>query len=150
METKDVLRMLRKQKNMTQEELATQVFVTRQAVSRWESGETIPNVETLKLLSQLFEVSINTLLGTSQQLYCQCCGMPLEADVFSKESDGIINQDYCKWCYADGEFTYQTKKQLIDFLVAHRDPNACSEEKARAYYEEHLAKLKHWNSTESQ
>ena len=48
---------------MSQEELAEKVFVTRQAVSRWETGETVPNIETLKLLSKLFDVSINTLLG---------------------------------------------------------------------------------------
>ncbi len=48
---------------MSQDELAEKVFVTRQAVSRWENGETVPNTETLKLLSRLFDVSINTLLG---------------------------------------------------------------------------------------
>ncbi|MFQ9128417.1 MAG: helix-turn-helix transcriptional regulator [Butyricicoccaceae bacterium] len=50
METKDVLLRLRTEKKMTQDELAEKVFVTRQAVSRWEKGETTPNVETLKLL----------------------------------------------------------------------------------------------------
>ena len=44
------------------------MFVTRQAVSRWETGETVPNTETLKLLSKLFDVSINTLLGAPRQL----------------------------------------------------------------------------------
>ena len=39
---------------MSQDELAEKVFVTRQAVSRWENGETVPNTETLKLLSRLF------------------------------------------------------------------------------------------------
>jgi len=55
---------------MSQEELAEKVFVTRQAVSRWESGETVPNTETLKLLSKLFDISINTLLGLPRQLVC--------------------------------------------------------------------------------
>ena len=45
METKDVLLRLRTEKKMTQDELAEKVFVTRQAVSRWEKGETTPNVE---------------------------------------------------------------------------------------------------------
>ena len=45
---KDNLMMLRKMRGMTQEELAEKVFVTRQAVSRWETGETAPNTETLK------------------------------------------------------------------------------------------------------
>ena len=64
METKDIIRDLRTKKGLSQEELAEKVFVTRQAVSRWENGETVPNTETLKLLSKLFDVSINTLLGS--------------------------------------------------------------------------------------
>ena len=46
MQVKDVILELRTKKDMTQEELAEKVFVTRQAVSRWESGETVPNTET--------------------------------------------------------------------------------------------------------
>ena len=68
METRQVILQLRTAKGLSQEELAEKVYVTRQAVSRWETGETVPNTETLKLLSQLFDVSINTLLGTPKQL----------------------------------------------------------------------------------
>ena len=50
MDAKDVILELRTKKGMSQEDLAKKVFVTRQAVSRWEAGETIPNTETLKLL----------------------------------------------------------------------------------------------------
>lgn len=50
METKDIIYQLRTEKGLSQEELAKKVFVTRQAVSRWETGETVPNTETLKLL----------------------------------------------------------------------------------------------------
>ena len=63
METKNVIYELRTERGMSQDELAEKLFVTRQAVSRWENGETVPNTETLKLLSRLFDVSINTLLG---------------------------------------------------------------------------------------
>ena len=63
METKDVILQLRTQKGLSQDELAERILVTRQAVSRWENGETVPNTETLKLLSKEFDVSINTLLG---------------------------------------------------------------------------------------
>lgn len=61
MDTKQVILELRTQKGMSQDELAEKVFVSRQAVSRWENGETVPNTETLKLLSKVFDVSINTL-----------------------------------------------------------------------------------------
>ena len=78
METKNMFLELRTQKGLSQEELAEKVFVTRQAVSRWETGETVPNTETLKLLSKLFDVSINTLLGSPRELVCGCCGMPID------------------------------------------------------------------------
>lgn len=113
METKDVIFKLRTTNGLSQDELAEKVYVTRQAVSRWENGETVPNVETLKLLSKLFNVSINTLLGSPQQLVCQCCGMPLQDDSISKEKDGLFNEEYCKWCYADGDFTMDFWKQYI-------------------------------------
>ena len=61
MDTKQVILELRTQKGMSQDELAEKVFVSRQAVSRWENGETVPNTETLKLLSKVLDVSINTL-----------------------------------------------------------------------------------------
>ena len=54
MDTKDVLYELRTKNGLTQDELAEKLYVTRQAVSRWENGETVPNTETLKLLSGLF------------------------------------------------------------------------------------------------
>ncbi len=72
MATSGILKTLREKHNLTQEELAERVLVTRQAVSRWETGETQPNTETLKLLSREYDVSINTLLGSPRQLYCQC------------------------------------------------------------------------------
>ena len=59
METKDIILELRRKSGLSQEELAQKVMVTRQAVSRWENGETVPNTDTLKLLSRVFDVSIN-------------------------------------------------------------------------------------------
>lgn len=144
METKEILRELRQKNKLTQDELAEKVFLTRQAVSRWESGETTPNPETLKLLSRLYDVSINTLLGSPRQLVCQCCGMPLEDGVTSREPDGSFNEDYCKWCYAGGSFVYTDMGQLVDFLVEHMAGTGWTPQQARAYYEEQLPKLKHW------
>ena len=95
MDTKQVILELRTQKGMSQDELAEKVFVSRQAVSRWENGETVPNTETLKLLSKVFDVSINTLLGSPRKLICQCCGMPLEDDdIIGHNHDGSFNEDY--------------------------------------------------------
>ena len=114
MEVKNMILELRTKKGISQEELAEKVFVTRQAVSRWETGETVPNIETLKLLSKLFDVSINTLLGSPRQLVCACCGTPMDDSNVSHEKDGTFNEEYCKWCYADGEYT-------LDFLEKYRE-----------------------------
>ena len=147
METKDVIQTLRAKKGVSQDELAQAVFVTRQAVSRWETGETVPNTETLKLLSRYFQVSINTLLGSPQKLFCQCCGMPLEDELVSREPDGALNEEYCRWCYADGKFAYPTLESLVDFLVAHFAGPGTSPEQARADCRAQLMGLKHWRKT---
>ena len=144
MATKDVILSLRTKNGLSQDELAEKVFVTRQAVSRWENGETVPNPDTLKLLSALFDVSINTLLGAPRKLICQCCGMPLEDSLLSREPDGAFNEDYCKWCYADGQFAYQDLQTLTDFLVEHMSNENWSAEQARAYFEAQLPQLQHW------
>ena len=117
METKNVILELRTKKGLSQDELAEKVMVTRQAVSRWENGETVPNTETLKLLSKEFNVTINTLLGAPRQLICQCCGMPLEDEIVSHDRDGSLNENYCKWCYADGTYTYSNMDDLIDVAL---------------------------------
>lgn len=144
METKEVLRTLRMRNGLSQDELAEKLFVTRQAVSRWENGETAPNVETLKLLSRLFDVSINTLLGTPRQLICQCCGMPLEDSTLSREPDGSLNEEYCKWCYADGAFKYSSKEELIDLCVTHMASEQWPAEQVRAHMEAVVPQLSHW------
>ena len=144
MTTQEMIKDLRQKKGLSQDELAKQVFVTRQAVSRWETGETVPNTETLKLLSRVFDVSINTLLGSPRQLICQCCGMPLDDSTLSKEPDGAFNEDYCKWCYTDGKFTYSSKEQLIDFCAEHMATEAWPKEQIRAHMEALLPTLRHW------
>ena len=131
--TKDVIYELRTKNGMSQDELAEKVFVTRQAVSRWENGDTVPNTDTLKLLSQLFGVSINTLLGSPRQLICQCCGMPLDDTIIGTDKDGALNEDYCKWCYADGQYTYNDIDELIDVCFHHMANDKFSEEHAREY-----------------
>ena len=145
METKEILLKLRNKAGLSQEELAEKVYVTRQAVSRWETGETLPNTETLKQLSRLYNVSINTLLGSPRKLICQCCGMPLEDEIMSKEKDGSINEDYCKWCYKDGNFTYNDMESLISFCENTMSNETFSKQQVRDYMSNLLPKLKHWS-----
>lgn len=144
MSTKEILYELRTKNGLSQDELAEKVFVTRQAVSRWENGDTIPNTETLKLLSKLFNVSINTLLGAPRQLVCQCCGMPMDDGMIGKDKDGTPNEEYCQWCYADGTYTYGDMDKLIDVCVPHMVAQGFTEEEARTYMKEKLPTLNYW------
>lgn len=109
-------------------------------------GETIPNIETLKIISKEFDVSINTLLGSPRTLICQCCGMPMYEDsVISKDVDGSFNEDYCKWCYVEGEFVYDSLQDLINFLVPSMSSQYdMTEDDVYHMFSEFLPKLKHW------
>lgn len=58
---KDNLIQLRKMKQMTQEDIAEKIGVTRQSIAKWESGETIPDLDKCRMLAELFEVSLDDL-----------------------------------------------------------------------------------------
>ena len=120
MEMKDILKDLRGKNCLTQEQMAERLMVTRQAVSRWETGETQPNTDTLKLLSRKFNVSINTLLGSPRQLVCKCCGMPLSEDgLIGRALDGSYYEDFCKWCYGD----FRLKSAILKTNGRKKDMN---------------------------
>ena len=69
MELNEKLQALRKQKGLTQEELAEMLYVSRTAVSKWESGRGVPNIESLKAISEFFSVSLDDLLSGEEILY---------------------------------------------------------------------------------
>ena len=58
----EFLKELRKQNNMTQEQLGERVGVTNKTISRWETGKYMPPIECLKLLSDIYQISINEIL----------------------------------------------------------------------------------------
>lgn len=68
MEFNEKLQELRKQKGLTQEELAEILFVSRTAVSKWESGRGMPSIESLKAISKFFAVSLDDLLSSEELL----------------------------------------------------------------------------------
>ena len=63
MEFHEKLQALRRQKGLTQEELAARLYVSRTAVSKWESGRGFPGIDSLKAVAQFFSVSIDELLS---------------------------------------------------------------------------------------
>lgn len=68
MEFHEKLQDLRRQRGLTQEELAEQLFVSRTAISKWESGRGYPNIESLKAISAFFSVSLDQLLSSDRSL----------------------------------------------------------------------------------
>lgn len=153
MAIKDALAQARKDKGMTQEELARKVFVTRQAVSRWENGETTPGVDMTKLLAAALDVPVTRLLDLPQEASCQCCGTPFSVPNMDKghDADGAENPDYCKWCYDDGAFTYATMDDVIEVSAPYlAEATGVSLDEAISYMGVLLPTLGHWRTDESE
>ena len=152
METKEMILKLRKSLNLSQDEFAERLFVTRQAVSRWENGDTIPNTDTLKLISETFHVSVDHLLGHPAKL-CQSCGMILELDSHKGTGrDGSKSEEYCAFCFQQGAFTRDlTMEELIEHNLQHLDEwnksagLQLTEQEARIQLMEFLPTLKRWS-----
>jgi transcriptional regulator with XRE-family HTH domain len=68
MEFNEKLQELRKQKGLTQEELAEKLYVSRTAISKWESGRGYPNIDSLKEIAKFFSVTVDELLSTNEVL----------------------------------------------------------------------------------
>ena len=90
MELKNMILELRKNQGWSQEEMAEKLFVTRQAVSRWETGETTPGIDTLKIMSKVFEVTIGRLLGMETDTLCL---FKQNDFTFSYRTAGILVRD---------------------------------------------------------
>lgn len=153
METKNAILELRKGLDLSQEEFAAKLSVTRQAVSRWENGETVPNTDMLKIISQTFGVSTDYLLGHPTML-CQSCGMALnqESDK-GTERDGSRSEEYCTYCYQQGKFVRDlTMEEQIESNLCNLDDwnreNGLnfSKEEAREALSKFLPTLQRWKA----
>ena len=113
---KETLVAAREQRGMTQQDLAEKLYVTRQAVSRWENGETEPSVDMRKLIATVLDVPVIQLFDIDVSQLCQCCGTPFTVPNMphGTETDGTENTAYCKWCYDGGQFAYQSEDELIE------------------------------------
>lgn len=154
MALQNVIIALRKRHNLSQEELAEQLFVTRQAVSRWENGETTPSIDTLKALVEKFQVSAGDLLGLTEAPICQSCAMPLQSlDDFGTNADATPNTQYCSHCFANGAFTHDRSLEdmveaNLEFLDEFNAGNNThySKDEARTVLKAHLATLARWQT----
>lgn len=151
METKNVILELRKSLNLSQGEFAEKLLVTRQAVSRWENGDTTPSTDTLKLIAQTFGVTVDYLLGHPAG-QCQSCGMILEKDSDrGTESDGSRSEEYCAFCYQQGKFVHDvTMEEMVEHNLKDLEQwnesvgLHLSEQEAREQLMGFLPTLKRW------
>ena len=137
---------IRKSSGLSQGKFANKLFVTRQAVSRWETGETTPTIETLKSMFDFFNV--NPSLFFESFSICQSCSMPLNAiEDMGKNLDNTVNLDYCKYCFEGGKLddTF-TMQSLIDFEIdlLKESGEVFDEKLERQKLQEQLPKLKRW------
>ncbi len=151
MDTSNAILELRKWKGLSQEDFAQRLSVTRQAVSRWETGETVPTTDNLKLIAETFDVTVDYLLGLPSA-FCQSCGMILSKNTDrGSEADGSPSQDYCCYCYQHGAFTEDLS---VDEMIEHNLRNLdeynsqtgqeFSPDDARQALAEYLPNLKRW------
>ena len=112
----EALATMRKEQNLTQHDVAQRLFVTRQAVSRWERGETTPGIDMCKLIAATFEVPVTQLLEMPDGDYCQSCGMPFyQPEDHGSEANGTSSADFCSWCYRNGTFIEdESLEELIE------------------------------------
>lgn len=143
----EVISQVRKSRGMTQSELADRVMVTRQAVSRWETGATTPGVDMCKLLASALDVPVTRLLEAPPGPHCQSCGMPIPGqEQHGLEADGTRSEDYCAWCYEDGAFV---GPETLDELIEHSAPYIAegthiSQDEAVSYMSAVLPHLRRW------
>ncbi len=103
---------VRRAHHLTQEQLAAKLFVTRQAVSRWERGEVTPGIDMMKLIAAVTGEPLSHLLEMPEH-YCQSCGMILTPDDCGTDAAGAATDHYCKWCYDHGKYTYATTMEAM-------------------------------------
>lgn len=108
----DRLVAVRRLHGLTQEELASKLYVTRQAVSRWERGEVTPGIDMMKLVAAVTGEPLSHLLEMPEH-YCESCGMYLTPADLGTDVDGKKNDHYCKWCYDGGHYTYEATMEAM-------------------------------------
>lgn len=148
MALKDTIAQIRREAGVTQEEMARRLYVTRQAVSRWETGETAPGIDMVKLICVTFGVPLERFFDMPESYYCQCCSMPMpEPELHGTEADGSPSEDFCRYCYDHGDFTAQgvTMDEFIEATApAEAEALGISRDEAVSLMATLLPHLKRW------
>jgi len=132
---------IRKTSGLSQSQFAEKIFVTRQAVSRWETGETTPTIETLKSMMDLFSVDANVLFDNS--CICQSCGRQFEtANDLGVNADKTVSVDYCNPCLTDGQlYPANSFDEWVDLCLQYFDNPT---EETKEQFKQQLLTLKRW------
>ena len=100
---------LRKSKNLTQDDVAEKLNITRQTVSNWELGQTTPDILQAKELSKIFKVSLDDLTDNKLELNVKDNSNNILKDLINKNCLLLINEDY-----TDSYIDYNTKVKILD------------------------------------
>ena len=91
MELSEKIQKLRKEHNLTQEQLAEQLFVSRTAVSKWETGRGMPSMESLQMIARLFNITLDDLLRAEEVITIAENENKENISRFASLVDGIFN-----------------------------------------------------------
>ena len=146
----DTITQIRTEKGLTQEQMARDLFVTRQAISRWETGETSPSIDMVKLICVTYSIPFERFFEMPAEYYCQCCSMPMPDEALhGTEADGSPSEHYCKWCYQEGDFTAKDV-DMDEFIEAtaqmEADAMGISREEAVSLMATLLSHLDRWKN----
>ena len=93
MEFNNKLYELRKQKGLSQEELANRLNVSRQTVSKWEVGESSPDMEKLVAISELFDISLDELVLDKAVKKDEVSEQTVKSDLYSDIKEHVLTED---------------------------------------------------------
>ena len=93
MEFNNKLYELRKQKGFSQEELANRLNVSRQTISKWEVGESTPDMEKLVAISDLFEVSLDELVKGDESKMAEPSEQIVKSELYSDIKEHVLTED---------------------------------------------------------
>ena len=133
---KDKLRVLRQQKNITQEELANQLGITKQSVGKWERGEGYPDITLLPKIALYFDVTVDELLGVDKARIEETINAYLEEGK-QYGFDGDTKRELELWEKAYKEFPNDIRVmcKLMYALISDKDERPISEDKLKRVVE---------------
>lgn len=124
MEFHEKLQQLRKQKGLTQEQLADQLYVSRAAVSKWESGRGYPNIDSLKALAKFYSVTIDELLSGEQMLTIAEEDQKHRTQNFRNQVFGLLDISACAYLFLPLFGQLQRESiQAVSLLVLSEVPS---------------------------